>query len=76
MSAAPVIRLEQISKSFGEVRANHDISLDIREGRILALLGDRRVVLRNGAMSQVVAPSEAEHANRGHADEKDSGCTR
>jgi simple sugar transport system ATP-binding protein len=40
MSAAPVIRLEQISKSFGEVRANHDISLDIREGRILALLGE------------------------------------
>ena len=40
MSAAPVIRLEQISKSFGEVRANHNISLDIREGRILALLGE------------------------------------
>ncbi|NNF46227.1 MAG: ABC transporter ATP-binding protein [Desulfofustis sp.] len=40
MSDAPVIRLEQISKSFGEVRANHNISLDIAEGRILALLGE------------------------------------
>ena len=40
MSDSPVIRLEQICKSFGEVRANHDISLDIREGRILALLGE------------------------------------
>ena len=40
MSNVPVIRLDQISKSFGEVRANHDISLDIREGRILALLGE------------------------------------
>ena len=40
MSDAPVIRLNKISKSFGEVRANHDISLDIREGRILALLGE------------------------------------
>ena len=39
MSAPPVIRLEQITKSFGEVRANHDISLDIQAGRILALLG-------------------------------------
>ncbi|MEJ2134613.1 MAG: ABC transporter ATP-binding protein [Desulfofustis sp.] len=40
MSTAPVIRLQKISKSFGEVRANHDISLDIHEGRILALLGE------------------------------------
>ena len=40
MSEKPVIRLEKICKSFGEVRANHDISLDIQEGRILALLGE------------------------------------
>ena len=40
MAEAPVIKLEKISKSFGEVRANHDISLDIHEGRILALLGE------------------------------------
>ena len=40
MSDAPVIRLDKISKSFGEVRANHDICLDIHEGRILALLGE------------------------------------
>ncbi len=40
MEDAPVIRLENISKSFGEVRANHEISLDIRQGRILALLGE------------------------------------
>ncbi len=40
MADAPVIKLEKISKSFGEVRANHDISLDIHEGRILALLGE------------------------------------
>ncbi|HSO09670.1 MAG TPA: ATP-binding cassette domain-containing protein, partial [Desulfoprunum sp.] len=37
---APLIRLQGISKSFGAVRANHDISLDIEEGRILALLGE------------------------------------
>lgn len=40
MSDTPVIRLQKISKSFGEVRANQDISLDIHEGRILALLGE------------------------------------
>lgn len=43
MSAAPdvpVIRLEGISKSFGAVKANEDICLDIRAGRILALLGE------------------------------------
>jgi simple sugar transport system ATP-binding protein len=36
----PVIRLEGISKSFGPVQANKDIHLDIRAGRIKALLGE------------------------------------
>ena len=40
MSADPVIRLEKISKSFGSVHANRDISLEIRSGRVLALLGE------------------------------------
>ena len=41
MSAqAPYIRLEKLCKSFGRVRANHNISLDIHRGRILALLGE------------------------------------
>lgn len=38
--APPLIRLEGISKSFGPVQANRDISLDIRSGRIKALLGE------------------------------------
>jgi simple sugar transport system ATP-binding protein len=36
----PVIRLEHISKSFGTVQANKDISLDVHAGRIKALLGE------------------------------------
>lgn len=36
----PLIRLEGISKSFGRVQANTDICLDIRAGRIKALLGE------------------------------------
>lgn len=40
MTARPVIRLEGISKSFGMVRANHEISLEIHSGRVLALLGE------------------------------------
>lgn len=40
MSDIPVIALEQISKTFGKVRANRDISLEIRNGRVLALLGE------------------------------------
>ena len=39
-SSAPFIRLENLSKSFGRVRANHDISLDIHRGQVLALLGE------------------------------------
>ncbi|TVM19704.1 ABC transporter ATP-binding protein [Oceanidesulfovibrio indonesiensis] len=36
----PLVHLENISKSFGKVHANKDITLDIRPGRILALLGE------------------------------------
>lgn len=34
------IRLLNISKSFGNIHANKDVSLDIRKGKILALLGE------------------------------------
>ena len=39
-SEAPLIRLENISKSFGKVHANRNVSLEIRQGKILALLGE------------------------------------
>ncbi len=39
-SALPLVRLEGLTKSFGPVRANTDISLDIHGGRIKALLGE------------------------------------
>jgi general nucleoside transport system ATP-binding protein len=38
--ASPLIRLEGLTKSFGPVRANNNITLDIRGGRIKALLGE------------------------------------
>lgn len=40
MSTPPVVSLRGITKAFGQVRANSDISLDIRPGRIKALLGE------------------------------------
>ena len=36
----PLIRLENISKSFGSVHANQHVTLEIMEGQILALLGE------------------------------------
>ncbi|WP_457576806.1 ABC transporter ATP-binding protein [Desulfomarina sp.] len=36
----PLIRLENISRSFGRVRANHNVTLEIKAGRVLALLGE------------------------------------
>jgi nucleoside ABC transporter ATP-binding protein len=35
----PAVSLRGITKVFGAVRANNDISLDIHAGRIKALLG-------------------------------------
>lgn len=40
MESVPTIRLSKISKSFGKIMANKNISLDIHQGRILALLGE------------------------------------
>ena len=39
------IRLERVTKTFGEVVANKDVSLNVRRGEILALLGDRKSVV-------------------------------
>jgi len=39
-SAPPLIRLKNISKSFGPNRANRDINLHIHTGRVKALLGE------------------------------------
>ena len=36
----PALRLSGICKSFGALRANHDISLDLARGEVLALLGE------------------------------------
>jgi ABC-type uncharacterized transport system ATPase subunit len=39
-STPPIIRLENISKTFGRVQANRDVTLEIRPGRVKALLGE------------------------------------
>ena len=35
----PILRLENLSRSFGKVKAVHDLSLDVRRGEILGFLG-------------------------------------
>jgi L-arabinose transport system ATP-binding protein len=41
MSAeAPALRADGLSKRFGPVRALHDVTLDVRAGEVLALLGE------------------------------------
>ena len=36
----PYIKLENICKSFGTVKANNNVSIDVNKGEILALLGE------------------------------------
>ncbi len=40
MSDAPVLQLQGITKRFGALVANDDISLELRQGELLALLGE------------------------------------
>lgn len=42
MESANAIELKKISKYFGEVIANKNISLEVRKGEILSLLGRKR----------------------------------
>ena len=39
-ATAPVLRLSGITKRFGALTANDGISLDLRAGEVLALLGE------------------------------------
>ena len=40
MSAVPAIELRGITKTFGDVIANQDISLSVYRGEILSILGE------------------------------------
>ena len=40
MESGNAIEMKNITKTFGEVVANHDVSMDIRKGEILSLLGE------------------------------------
>lgn len=40
MTSAPVLQLDGISKRFGAIQANDDISLSLAKGEVLALLGE------------------------------------
>ena len=37
---APILRLRGISKSFGSVRALTDVDFEVRNGEVMALVGD------------------------------------
>ena len=55
-----VLRLAGISKSFGDLRANDDISLELRRGEVLALLGENgagKTTLMNILFGHYVADS-------------------
>lgn len=39
-NAAPIVRVQNIEKSFGHVRALRGVSLDVRTGEVLAIVGD------------------------------------
>lgn len=63
----PVLQLKNITKRFGAITANEDVSLDIYQGEILALLGENgsgKTTLMN-MISGIYFPDEGEITVRG-----------
>lgn len=63
----PVLQLKNITKRFGNITANEDISLDVYQGEILALLGENgsgKTTLMN-MISGIYFPDEGSIAVRG-----------
>jgi D-xylose transport system ATP-binding protein len=58
---AGVVRLRQVSKYFGGVRALHEVDLDLREGEVVALVGDNGA----GKSTLVKVISGVEHPDTG-----------
>ena len=63
------VSMRHITKTFGKVVANHDVSLDLREGEILALLGENgsgKTTLMN-MLSGIYYPDHGEILIHGEA---------
>ncbi len=72
LSRSPVVLIDEIEnagidrqKALEILVGQDKIVLMATHDPILALMGDRRVVIENGAMVDVIEPSEAERANLG-----------
>ncbi len=70
LSKSPVVLIDEIEnagidrqKALDILVSQDKIVLMATHDPILALMGDRRVVINNGGMKSVVEPSEKEHAN-------------
>jgi len=70
LSASPVVLIDEIENA--GIDRQQALDILIREEKIvlmathdpiLALMGDRRVIINNGAMRKVIEPSDAERAN-------------
>jgi len=70
LSASPVVLIDEIENAGIDRQQALDILIQQEKivlmathDPILALMGDRRVIIANGAMTQVIEPSAAERAN-------------
>ncbi len=70
LSASPVVLIGEIENAGIDRQQALDILIQEEKivlmathDPILALMGDRRVIINNGAMQQVIEPSAAERAN-------------
>ncbi len=70
LSASPVVLIDEIENAGIDRQQALDILIQQEKivlmathDPILALMGDRRIVIENGAMQQVISPSDQERAN-------------
>ena len=73
----PLLEVDRVSKSFGGVAANVEISFDVREGEILGLIGPNgagKTSLFNSISGEVEPDSGEVRRSEEHTSELQSPC--
>ena len=66
-----ILEMKGIDKSFPGVHALDHVDLEIRKGEVLALMGEKRIVISNGGIASIIETTEEEREVLGELEKMD-----